>query len=579
MPRPDLRNVVLCLLIPSAAFLIVNPVAEIPFQDDWSYAFSARQCALTGHITYNGWATAMILPHVYWGALFIRLFGFSFTVLRFSTLPWTAGSIALCYLLSRQAGLRPTPALFVSMLMAFSPLFLPLATSYMVDVPGLFFMLASLCALLRASKSAQLIWIFIAAVAGIIGGMSRQIGWIVPLALLPYLAMVRRRDIQFAMCAAIAWLVVVVDVIWSLRWFARQPLSVADMGFAQVLDAAQNPQRTLLRVLSLALTLVLVILPATLPAVRAAAVELWRNRARRGGAALVMVCALMAVFLLRNPSFGLEPWMPITVTTLGVMDGLELSGHRPVAQPLILRGLLSAAALLAVAIMASGALASIGWPRWRRWRDFLLPADGRIAAPALLLFAVVYTALLLPRADQNWLSDRYALPLIPVAAIFLLRRASISPGISAWILLGLLALYTLASTQDVLALARARGVAVRRLMNAGAPPTAIVAGLEWDYWAQLLATGYINDYRLPPRLFKPDVGMTPSVRPLYRVEFERQSDTIPSQFGVVDYFSALPPLQRRIYIDQFRNPWWTDPDKIRTMSYPPPASYESYFSE
>jgi hypothetical protein len=576
MSRLDIRNTALCFLICAAAFLLVDPIAEMPFQDDWSYAFSARQCAATGHLTYNGWSTAIILPHVYWGALWIRLFGFSFTVLRLSTLPLAAGSVALAYLLARQADLRPSAAFFVAMLLAFSPLFLPVATSYMVDVPGLFFMLASLCALVHAVRSDSWAWIFVGAGLGMIGGMSRQIGWIVPLALLPYFALVRCRTVGFLLCAAAAWVIVIVDVVWSMRWFAHQPLALQDSTLIRSLDALHNPIRTFIRLVPLGLTLMLVILPAALPAVSGAAKELWRRRAGRGGAAAAVVCAQLAIFLLRNPRFGLEPWMPITITTQGVMDGLELSGHRPESQPLIVRGIFSAAVLLAIAMLASSAVMRARWS-WTSVRDFWFPRAGHIAAPALLLFASAYTALLVPRADQNWLTDRYAIPLIPVLAIFLLRRGSEGRPNVAWVLLVFYALYTLASTQDLLALERARGHAVRRLSDAVVAPTAIAAGFEYDGWAELLATGYINDYRIPPALFKPDVGMTPSLRPLYRLEFERQSDTIPSSFGAVDYFSALPPFHRRIFIDRFRRPWWTDPQQLQSAGHPPPMSYESYY--
>jgi hypothetical protein len=576
MSRLDIRNAALCFLICAAAFLLVDPIAQMPFQDDWSYAFSARQCAATGHLTYNGWSTAIILPHVYWGALWIRLFGFSFTVLRLSTLPLAAGSVALAYLLARQADLRPSAAFFVAMLLAFSPLFLPVATSYMVDVPGLFFMLASLCALVRAARSGGWLWIFVGAGLGMIGGMSRQIGWIVPLALLPYLALVRRREVGFLLCATAAWAIVVVNVVWSMRWFAHQPLALQDWTAVRSLDALHNPIRTFLRFVPLGLTLMLVILPAALAVMPGAMKELWRRRAGRGGAAAAIACALLAILLLRNPRFGLEPWMPITITTQGVMDGLELSGHRPVSQPLIVRGILSAAVLFAIAILASSAVTRAR-SSWTSVRDLWFPRAGRIAAPALLLFGLAYVALLVPRADQNWLTDRYAIPLIPVLGIFLLRRGSESPPTAAWALLFLYALYTLASTQDLLALERARGQAVRKLSDAGVAPTAIAAGFEYDCWAELLATGFINDYRIPPALFKPDVGLTPSLRPLYRLEFERQSDTIPSSFGAVEYFSALPPFHRRIFIDRFPRPWWTDPQQLRAAGRPPPMSYESYY--
>ncbi len=77
------------------------------------------------------------------------------------------GSAAICYLLARRAGLSRNLAVFASMTMALSPMFLPLATSFMSDVPGLMFMLLSLYALVRwgesTARSGQLAWLAIGA--------------------------------------------------------------------------------------------------------------------------------------------------------------------------------------------------------------------------------------------------------------------------------------------------------------------------------------------------------------------------------------------------------------------------------
>jgi hypothetical protein len=49
---------------------------------DWSYIRSAQVLAQTGHIVYNGWAAPMLGWQLLLGAVFIKLFGFSFLVLR-----------------------------------------------------------------------------------------------------------------------------------------------------------------------------------------------------------------------------------------------------------------------------------------------------------------------------------------------------------------------------------------------------------------------------------------------------------------------------------------------------------------
>ena len=54
------RNGIICACVPAASLLVSWPVAEMGFVDDWSYVKTAFVFARTGHISYNGWATAML---------------------------------------------------------------------------------------------------------------------------------------------------------------------------------------------------------------------------------------------------------------------------------------------------------------------------------------------------------------------------------------------------------------------------------------------------------------------------------------------------------------------------------------
>src|SRR6266571_7111576 len=89
------RNGLICALLVGASGLAAYPVAEMGFQDDWSYIRTALEFARTGHFVYNGWATAMLGWIIPWSALFIKAFGFSFTVVRLSMLRVTMACIYL----------------------------------------------------------------------------------------------------------------------------------------------------------------------------------------------------------------------------------------------------------------------------------------------------------------------------------------------------------------------------------------------------------------------------------------------------------------------------------------------------
>src|SRR5260370_42181625 len=118
-------NGLICACIVAAGVLLTYPVAEMGFQDDWSYIRTALEFARTGHFVYNGWATAMLGWIIPWSALFIKVFGFSFTIVRLSLLPVTMACIYLVNaslerfrISGRNAGLgaRPlrSPPIFLS---------------------------------------------------------------------------------------------------------------------------------------------------------------------------------------------------------------------------------------------------------------------------------------------------------------------------------------------------------------------------------------------------------------------------------------------------------------------------------
>src|SRR5690348_5775524 len=95
--RSTIRNGLICALVFTACYWTAWPIAEMGFDDDWSYIKSAQVFAQTGHWVYNGWAAMILGWQIPWGALFIRLFSFSFTVVKLSTFPIAVTTIVLFY--------------------------------------------------------------------------------------------------------------------------------------------------------------------------------------------------------------------------------------------------------------------------------------------------------------------------------------------------------------------------------------------------------------------------------------------------------------------------------------------------
>jgi hypothetical protein len=584
MKTKDIGNAILCALAVLAAILATNPFAKQGFNDDWSYAFTVQRLLLTGKLTYYG-AAAPVLIQTWWAALLVRIFGFSFVVLRLSNLPWAMGCASLCFLLGRRAGLRTSRAFLAAMLLGLSPLFLPLAASFMTDVPATFFILLSVYFFIAAAESTQqrraLIALTLAFATGFAGGLDRQLVWIVPMILGPFVAWLRRKNPPILAASLAGTLIVFVAANRVSRWFYAQPMTVSEWGFSQTIEIGLHALVDCLVIwLSIWLTMLLVILPATLPAAWRSIVQTCNNiRSRRG---LVAAASAIAIGLLSLhwPAIAIEPWLGDIVSRRGVLSGMELSGYRPISQPLFLREVLALFVIVIAWALLSDLLDRIFQPQFRvRFVAFIQPTGNRIATTALLLFAIVYLLLLAYRVPRALVFDRYCLPLIPCMGIPLLcqpisaRRSDRIVMSLAWILTGIWSLYAIVTTQDVHALAAARRAAIDRVLASGAPDISIVAGSESDNWTQLAHDHYVNiSFMAPPGKYDPAQGVCPALRPLYRVEFRSTSDTITSEFGSIDYLSWLPPFHRTIYIDRFRDPWWLSP----TNTAPPPKDFEDF---
>jgi len=114
---------------------LVGVGGDFPLSDDWSYAYTTRELCTTGELHFLPWTGASLLLQAWYGAALCRLFGFSFTVLRISTLVLAATGVVGLVLLLRQLGARGTTLALATALFALNPLYVNLAFTFMTDVP------------------------------------------------------------------------------------------------------------------------------------------------------------------------------------------------------------------------------------------------------------------------------------------------------------------------------------------------------------------------------------------------------------------------------------------------------------
>lgn len=581
--RPVLKNylpAIACALTPVLCYIVVRPYAEIGIIDDWSYIKSAQVLAQTGHIVYNGWAAAMLGWQLYFGALFIKLFGFSFTVVRFSTV---IEAMVTAFLLERsfvRAGLNCWNATLATMTFVLSPLFLPLTFTFMSDVPGVLCIVVCLYMCLRAleaeSERSAMAWICLAALANALGGTVRQITWLGVLVMAPSTLWLLRRSRRALVVGCLSCVAGVCIVATAMHWFGRQPYSLPESPLPSKIDSEslRVAGRTGLHVVGdLALQALPVLLMFT------GYLRRWNRRIAVIFGTGFLCCAALAIFLIHTGKiqWWLAPFLLdfMTTFTFERLDAAVTQGVHLAITSDVLRPLFTGAVALGILCLVTCALnggpkhpAAQENTRCMTWQKL-----GVLVGP----FCLAYFTFLAAGAMKGMLYDRYLLPLLAIALLVLARcyqervEAKL-PWICAFLIL-LASGFSVAATHDKFALSRGFRSAIDAIQSRGIPATAILGPWEFDSWTEIEKAGYVNDPRVripegafvapPIRSFSGDcnhgslnyrddatvdsLGLAPAINPAYGLFLDREKCGGEVAFPPVVFRTWVAPNANFIY--------------------------------
>src|SRR5438270_644476 len=135
MSRRDLGGMAVIAGVWFAAVALVDPRGEFPIHDDWIYDVSTWTFVRTGQFHFPSVSVVSMRAQVLWGAVWTRLFGQSFEVLRASTLVLSLGALLLVHRLLLRAGAARWVSVLGALSLLFNPIFLWASCSYMTDVP------------------------------------------------------------------------------------------------------------------------------------------------------------------------------------------------------------------------------------------------------------------------------------------------------------------------------------------------------------------------------------------------------------------------------------------------------------
>ncbi len=552
----------ICAIAPIVCYLLIEPYAKIGIDDDWSYIKTAQILAQTGHIAYNGWATAMLGWQLYFGAFFVKLFGFSFTAVRFST---ALEAVVAAFLLQRiciRVGLNSWNATLATLTFVVSPVFLARAFTFMSDISGTLCILACLYMCLRAiqarGENSAAAWISLAALVNAAGGTARQIAWLGVLVMVPATLWLLRRNRRALIAGCISWIAGVGMVAASMHWFANQPYSIPPPLLSKnVFELVKNFGRA---VLGGAGVLMLFALPVLL--FFGGYLRSWR---RRAAAVVAAVVAMAPIHLLKIDKWPAnEAFDSITTPTFDRLNVLAAQVVHLDLAHYALRMLLTGATVFG--------FLCLGLCFFERRQEHpepqvqKAPISWQKLGVILVPFSAAYLVLL---ALQSAIFQRYFLPLLAILLLVLTRfyqeRVQEKLPLASIFLIFLFGAYSVAATHDNFALYRGYASAIDELRSNGTPVTAILGPWEFGGWTEVEAAGYVNDIRIrvpkgayvpqPARIFPENctqwffgsLDEMPVLKPAFAVSSNPQECGGQVAYPPVTYRTWIAPRVNMIY--------------------------------
>ncbi len=208
---------------------LIDPRGDFPLNDDWAYARSVYDLLEKGEFILVDWGAMTLIAQVYMGAFLCKIFGLSFTVLRFSTLCSSLIGLLAFYGLANELTKERQLAQFSTLLLFFNPMYFNLSYTFMTDVHFLSFLLLAFLFFVKNLRETNILYLAAATFFSVIATMIRQPGLLIPFVFL-FVSFFQRRH-QFReriidfLPAIITLAVFVVYNIW-LKWGTSTPNNV-----------------------------------------------------------------------------------------------------------------------------------------------------------------------------------------------------------------------------------------------------------------------------------------------------------------------------------------------------------------
>jgi hypothetical protein len=470
------------LLLWLILIVIINPMGDFPLNDDWCYGKSVKTLVEDGYLKLYNWGEMTLVGHVYWGYLSTKIFGFSFTVLRFSTLVMGFATILGIYELCKLANVSRWMTLFGTVLCMVNPIFLSLSFSFMTDIP---FYCVTIWAFYFFAKALltdnwqPIYWaIFFCCWAFLI----RQLAWVFPIVWLITVLLAKKRTVK-NLAKAIAPLAILFafSLLFSYIMESNGLLQERyNSKFGLLIENIKNVDKNLIILIFSYFFRCLAYIGFLLAPILIFYINRYKFKGHKIWTLVsILVWTLLVTGVLIKigkvlPSLD-NIWIDFGVgpTTLADHGGNFTTSPSPRAPELFWQIVTGIGVFSSVTLLFHIRLLVISVVKKRK-----------VTSLKILSF-VFYLVYLTPFLIVG-VYDRYLLPLFPIAIVFLAANSTKVPQkmyqYFAFGFLGLLTWFSVAATHDYLSWNRVRWNALNELVASGIPKNEIQGGVEYVTW-------------------------------------------------------------------------------------------------
>lgn len=193
------KNILILTFVYLLCFLLMLPLRDFSFTDDFAYINTVKHLYHFNTLKISEWSAATLVFQVYWGLLFVKLFGWSIKALHLSNIVLLYFALIAFYKLLVLLKIKKGHSLVFTLFLFGFPWVFFFSYTFMTDVFYISLMIIATYFYSKGLVHNKLLSLFLGSIFSGFAFLSRQLGMLIPLAFVIILVLqsVSKKKIEF----------------------------------------------------------------------------------------------------------------------------------------------------------------------------------------------------------------------------------------------------------------------------------------------------------------------------------------------------------------------------------------------